>query len=197
MLSELNIDLDINQTSIPSGYNIIKRTAIRAIIIKDSSILLVKSKEGDYKLPGGGVEKDETHLETLIREVYEETRRIISTDIKYCGKAIDVRADKFEKNTYFKMNSEYYIAELEKDTCLDNNKNNNMSNVFKIEDDKLYDYNKDDDKEFSEKPGDKARFYDIREAINENKALFEKYNNIMPWLERETRVLEIILSSLV
>lgn len=182
MLSELKIDLDIYETSIPSGYKIFKRTAIRAIIMKNSSILLVKSKEGDYKLPGGGVENDETHLQTLQREVYEETRRIISNDIKYCGRATDIRPDRFKKNTYFSMNSEYYIVELEKASLLD---------------DKVYEYNNDDSKEFSEKQGDKARFYDLREAINENKELFDKYNNTMPWLERETRVLEIILSSLV
>jgi len=48
----------------------------RAIIIKDGKILLMhrrKHKEEYFVLPGGGVEEGETPIETVNREVYEET----------------------------------------------------------------------------------------------------------------------------
>lgn len=54
------------------------RTGIRssAIIIKDNKILLIhRKKEGKeyWVFPGGGVEEGETHEETILREVREET----------------------------------------------------------------------------------------------------------------------------
>lgn len=48
------------------------REAVRGIIMKGSEILLIYSeKNGDYKLPGGGIEEGETHKQALIREVQE------------------------------------------------------------------------------------------------------------------------------
>ncbi|MBI6015060.1 NUDIX domain-containing protein, partial [Clostridium perfringens] len=41
-------------------------------------ILLDISNRGDYKFPGGGVEKGETPEETLRREVQEETGYILN-----------------------------------------------------------------------------------------------------------------------
>ena len=51
--------------SMPRFY----REAVRAIILTNKKIALVKSeKEGYYKFPGGGIENGETHQQTLIRE---------------------------------------------------------------------------------------------------------------------------------
>ena len=43
------------------------------IIIENSKVLLVKQIKGIWGFPKGHVEKDETELETAIREVKEET----------------------------------------------------------------------------------------------------------------------------
>ncbi|MDR3646873.1 MAG: NUDIX domain-containing protein [Candidatus Babeliales bacterium] len=55
---------------------------VYGIILKDNNILLIKKSRGPYKgkldLPGGRPELDETNLETLIREVIEETRVVIN-----------------------------------------------------------------------------------------------------------------------
>ncbi|WP_372869265.1 NUDIX domain-containing protein, partial [Planomicrobium okeanokoites] len=53
--------------------NIIHRTAVRAIIIENEKILMVRSDLGYCKFPGGGVEKGEGLTEALIREITEET----------------------------------------------------------------------------------------------------------------------------
>lgn len=58
--------------SIYSTY--VKRYAVRALIIKDQKILLIHSRKyNSYTLPGGGVEKDESLEQAVIREVMEET----------------------------------------------------------------------------------------------------------------------------
>ena len=54
------------------------RYASRAVIIKDNMILLSYEVNTDlWKLPGGGLENDETASDAVIREVREETGHII------------------------------------------------------------------------------------------------------------------------
>lgn len=61
------------------------RYGSRGIIIKDNKIgLFYKTNKNEYKLPGGGIEKDETPLEAFIREVKEETGCQIE-DVKKIG----------------------------------------------------------------------------------------------------------------
>lgn len=49
------------------------RQAVRGIICRNGKYLLIAGKYGDWKFPGGGMEQGETQLETLTREVREET----------------------------------------------------------------------------------------------------------------------------
>ena len=54
------------------------------IIINKNKVLLIKQTKGHWGFPKGHVEKDETEIETAIREVKEET----GLDVKYpkiCG----------------------------------------------------------------------------------------------------------------
>jgi len=60
--------------SLPKNKTVTWRPSTYGLIIKDERILLIKSKFSNlWELPGGGVEIDETILEALSREVYEET----------------------------------------------------------------------------------------------------------------------------
>ena len=43
------------------------------IILNENKVLLVKHNDGHWGFPKGHVEKDETELQTAIREVKEET----------------------------------------------------------------------------------------------------------------------------
>ena len=55
-----------------------ERPSVRGIIFKDDKIALVHSKKYDYyKFPGGGCKKGENLVETLIREVQEETGLVV------------------------------------------------------------------------------------------------------------------------
>lgn len=52
-------------------------TQVYVLVINESStkVLLVKTNRGAWILPGGGVEGEETVLQTAVREVKEETNR--------------------------------------------------------------------------------------------------------------------------
>ena len=68
-MQELTIDLQNYTADAP----IFHRTAVRGIICRDGHYLLIHSKYGDYKFPGGGMEQGERLTDTLLREVREET----------------------------------------------------------------------------------------------------------------------------
>lgn len=92
----------------------IVREAVRAIIVKDGKVALVKSlKENYYKFPGGGIEDGESHIDTLIRETKEETGLIIKpSTIKECGFIHEIRKSIFNDDA-FEQKSYYYFAEVE------------------------------------------------------------------------------------
>ena len=69
-VKELTVDLH----DYPEHAKIFRRTAVRGIVARGGRYLFVYSRRfGDCKFPGGGMEQHETHADTLIREVREET----------------------------------------------------------------------------------------------------------------------------
>ena len=84
-----------------------KRTAVRGVIHYQNKLLMVRTNEGDYKFPGGGMEEGETDKETLLREITEETGY---TDIHIgllIGKAFEQNIDTADPSQYFQMESCY------------------------------------------------------------------------------------------
>ena len=51
---------------------VITRMAMRAVVPRDSTLLLLRSRHGGYKFPGGGVGTGEELLAALARELQEE-----------------------------------------------------------------------------------------------------------------------------
>lgn len=97
-------------------WKVVSRNAVRAVIIRDGKIALVKSeKEGYYKFPGGGIEQGESHAETLIRETLEETGLCIKPDsIREFGMIIEKRKSLYSDAEIFEQKSYYYFAEAER-----------------------------------------------------------------------------------
>ena len=62
------------------GGSVYKRTAVRGIIQKDKKYLLIYSKYGDHKFPGGGLKQGESLEDTLLCEVQEETGYIVKKE---------------------------------------------------------------------------------------------------------------------
>lgn len=63
----------------------IEEVSAGGIVFFKNSILMLRKFNGDWVLPKGRVEENESLKETALREVYEETRAKV-TPIKYLGK---------------------------------------------------------------------------------------------------------------
>ena len=76
---------------------IYEKYSIRAIIVRDGRLAMQCSREGEYKIPGGGQELGENYEQTLIREVKEETGLYVRPEsICELGEIIELHRDIFE-----------------------------------------------------------------------------------------------------
>jgi len=57
---------------LPTAGRVIERTAVRGVLFRDRELLLLASRHGDYKFPGGGVDPGEAFDAALRREFREE-----------------------------------------------------------------------------------------------------------------------------
>ena len=91
------------------------RPSARAIIIKDNKIYMVHSLVYDYyKFPGGGIEKNESTIDALIRETKEEAGLIvIPNSIKEYGYVHRVQKADEPSYSKFIQDNYYYICEVE------------------------------------------------------------------------------------
>ncbi|SHK77253.1 NUDIX domain-containing protein [Clostridium cavendishii DSM 21758] len=165
--------IDKSDFSSGSSIKITKRIAVRAVILKGNNLLMVHSKLGDYKFPGGGVKALENYDEALKREVLEETGYRVKTINEKLGVIVERFNDSYEENCIFEMVSHYYLCTIEVDKT-------NQS---------LDDY--EADLEF------KPEFVDIEKAIIENKELLQdESREKRAWTQRETLALSFIKEEL-
>lgn len=143
------------------------------IILEDGKIALVYSKvNGYYKFPGGGIHKDETKEEALIREVSEEVgMKVIPESVREYGSVLRLQKSNYIENTVFEQENFYYFCDVEKTVGKQN----------------LDDYEKE--------AGFVLRVVTIDEAIknNEECRCEDSFEQIM--VERETKVLKMIKTS--
>ncbi len=145
------------------------RQAVRAIVIKDNKILMVHTNKGDYKFPGGGIKKSESHEEALRREVTEETGYIVNEMKEEAGMIVQRNPNQFDSTGIFQMTSYYYFCDVKENTT--------KQHLDKYE----------EEQEFS------PIWISIDEAIAENEALLtQKNTHINPWVYRETLALKRI-----
>lgn len=93
----------------------ITRPSIRGIIERDGKFAMIYNGKYDYYMfPGGGMEEGESQVETLIREVKEETGLVVIPEsIKEFGSALRLLASRYRKNTIFEQENYYYWCEVE------------------------------------------------------------------------------------
>ena len=90
------------------------RPSVRGIILRDGKVAMVHSIKYDYyKFPGGGIEAGESQVETLIREVQEESGlQVLPNTIREYGlvprKQKSDQEDQFE---LFIQENFYYTCE--------------------------------------------------------------------------------------
>ncbi|WP_226582262.1 NUDIX hydrolase [Halobacillus litoralis] len=146
-----------------AGYPVKQRTAVRAVLIQDGKILMVKSNRGDYKLPGGGVEEESTE-EALIREIAEETGFLNCTVHEYLGGVVERHIDIYDASFVFEMTSHYYLCEWYGD------KGSQQLEEYEAEE------------EYT------PVWVDVNEAVSENERVLSQSEQT-PWITRENYVL--------
>lgn len=107
-IKEITLDLKDYQ----EGGTVFRRKAVRGVIRHEDKYLAICGKYGDYKLPGGGMNQGESHRDTLIREVQEETGYKVLPDS--IGDYLLVHEKgRGDPQGLLEMDSWYYFCEVE------------------------------------------------------------------------------------
>ena len=110
LMDEQNYDDDLPE---------ILRIAVRGIIFMEEKLLFIHDKYGELKIPGGGKEPGEDDLQTLIREVKEETGyRVIPDSVKPFGYIEEKRLSTHERAIWHQISNIYFCdVEPEQGEC--------------------------------------------------------------------------------
>jgi len=140
--------------------------AVRGIALEEGKLLMIHVKEaGDYKFPGGGIEKDESDEVALKREFYEEAAVSDINKIIPYGAFIQKQDDLFGDGTFYQI-SKYYFAE--------------GLNVEKFNGSNL--------DEYESELGMEPVWIDVDEAIELNEKASQR-EKCSPWIARENKIL--------
>ena len=148
-----------------------KRPTVRAIIQVDDKLAMVHNEKYDYyAFPGGGIEEGENFHQALIREVKQEVGLIVIPEtIEEFGSALRRgRSHRFER-TIFEQENFYYTCKA----------------YGTIGEQTL------DEEEAEE--GYTLVFVSPEEALRKNRFDDHKEENGGVWIERESRILEILI----
>ena len=98
----------------PNGKAFV-RPSVRGIIVRDGKVAMVHSIQYDYyKFPGGGMEPGETQLETLIREVREESGLVVIPEsIQEYGRVHRIQQSDQQDFSMFVQDNYYYLCQAE------------------------------------------------------------------------------------
>ncbi len=106
---------EIDLKNYDKNGKVFKRPSARAIIIKNNKIYMIHSLLFDYyKFPGGGIEKQESNIDALVRETAEEAGLVIIKDsIKEYGYVYRIQKAKDEGFSMFVQENYYYVCDVE------------------------------------------------------------------------------------
>jgi 8-oxo-dGTP pyrophosphatase MutT (NUDIX family) len=143
----------------------IERIAVRGVLFRGSQLLLLRSRHGDYKFPGGGVEAGETMTSALQREFLEECGlRSVEVGLAM-GLTVEFLRAAEPEYEVFKMTSHYFFC----------------SGGVDGGSQELEDY----ESELELTP----QWVTVDEALEANQAVAERGVGVQRWLARETQVL--------
>lgn len=92
---------------------VFEKYTVRGIIVQNGKLAMQRSKQGEYKIPGGGPEPGEDFRQALVREVHEETGlHIIGSSVRELGEILELRRDIFEAHKKFVCHSLFYFCEV-------------------------------------------------------------------------------------
>ena len=91
------------------------RDSARSIIIKNGKIAMIHSLKYDYyKFPGGGIEPGESATDALIRETAEEAGlTVIPDSIRDYGCVHRIQKSTMKEDEYFVQDNYYFLCDVE------------------------------------------------------------------------------------
>ena len=94
-----------------------EKYAARGVILRDGKLAVQRSRAGECKILGGGIEPKEDAAEALYREVLEEAGLFIVKDtIQNLGTISEMREDLYIKGTKYVCHTAFYLCEIEERT---------------------------------------------------------------------------------
>ena len=159
--------LIMDEKNYSEGMEEICRVAVRGIIFIEGKLLMIESKSGELKLPGGGVDDGEDDCQALLREVKEETGYdVIADSIEPFGEIEEKRLSTLEPMIWHQISRIYFCrVNLVKGEC------NYTEN--------------------EKKDGFRQVLYSIEDAIEKNKIMLENEGK-QAWNQREYKTLLLI-----
>ena len=104
------IELDVVYGGMPASPDVvISRYAVRAVIVRGGQVLVLRSRHGDLKFPGGGVEPGETPEAALTREIAEECGIVRARIGEQVVRVVERRPAQ-APSTVLAMTSDYFRA---------------------------------------------------------------------------------------
>ena len=160
----MNLTIDLNNYN--KNSPVFRRTAARGIVREGNRYLMIFSKYGDYKFPGGGMEDGETLEDTVVRELREETGfSVIRKSIKEYGMVLERR--KGEYDDLLEMDSHYFLCDVDPEAGSQN----------------LDDYEREYNYQIV--------WMTLQEAVEKNRQVSDY--EACPWIIRDTKVMEALL----
>ena len=92
---------------------VIERRSMRGVIFLDGKLLVVETGNGEIKLPGGGMEGNETEIETLVREVLEETGRRVRPETVRLFYTIEEKRASFKEHALWHQISKIFLCDVD------------------------------------------------------------------------------------
>ena len=169
----MTVELEIRHSPGLVDGRRIERTAARAVLPRGDRLLMLRSRHGDYKFPGGGLEDGETAAAALRRELREECglHRVRAGSLLV--RAVEISAAR-EAGAVFRMTSLYFRVSADTDRAVAP---------------ELEDYERDLELTPLWVTPRAARAANRRLLVGADRAVRAG----LPWLEREARVLGLLL----
>jgi 8-oxo-dGTP pyrophosphatase MutT (NUDIX family) len=167
MLGSFRHDPDLDLTG-----RTLQRIAVRGALFRGDELLMLGSRHGDYKFPGGGVEAGEDQAAALQREYVEECGLAgVEVGLSFGSTVEYLRAIEPEYRI-FKMTSHYFYCSSAADSL-----GEQLLEGYEAELELV------------------PRWITVADALQANRAVQERGVGVMRWLVRETKVLEHLLTA--
>lgn len=114
----MEIILVLDEKNYTDDMPVFEKTGVRAIICQNGLYAMQQSADGEYKIPGGGVEPGESFMDALSREVLEETGlKLLPESVKEIGEITEIRRDLFNLENKYICHSLFYFCDVSDEVC--------------------------------------------------------------------------------